>query len=211
MKDGEEAEQNYKTVKKGDSAKWELGATSAKYYYCLWLSNCQLEVVAAAAAVHCTFFVARMKQGFQATIAIILFAALDDEGRVYRVARHAEDHRLGLFPHTPSKPISKAAQFQMKTCHLLLAGLKLHWPLFSSTMIIIDCMTQKLLWNTDLRIFDSLKSTTLWNLYSSHRWTINKRYFDYDNSDSLAYVLNILPEIIFAFSENCIKMFSIDQ
>ena len=56
----------------------------------------------------CTFFVARVKLGFQAAIAIILFAALDDEGRVYRVARHAEDHRLGLFPHAPSKPSAKA-------------------------------------------------------------------------------------------------------
>lgn len=55
----------------------------------------------------CTFFVARVELGFQIPIAKILFAALDDEGRISRVARHAEDERLGLrrrqlFMHAPS-------------------------------------------------------------------------------------------------------------
>lgn len=44
----------------------------------------------------CTFFVAGVQLRFQIPIAKILFAALDDEGRVPRVARHAEDERLGL-------------------------------------------------------------------------------------------------------------------
>lgn len=48
-----------------------------------------------------------MQQGCQILIAKILFAALDDEGRVSRVARHAEDARFGLrsrqmFSHAPS-------------------------------------------------------------------------------------------------------------
>lgn len=51
-------------------------------------------------------FVARVELGFQIPIAKILFAALDDKGRVSRVARHAEDERLGLrrrqlFIHAP--------------------------------------------------------------------------------------------------------------
>lgn len=56
-----------------------------------------------------TFFVDGMELGFEITIAKILFATFDDKGRVYRVARHAEDQRLGLrrrqlFFHAPSSP-----------------------------------------------------------------------------------------------------------
>lgn len=43
-----------------------------------------------------TFFALRVQRRFQIPIAKILFAALDDEARVSRVARHAEDERLGL-------------------------------------------------------------------------------------------------------------------
>lgn len=58
----------------------------------------------------CTFFVARVQLGFQIPIAKILFAALDDKGRVSRVARHAEDERFGLrrrqlFIHAPSSRV----------------------------------------------------------------------------------------------------------
>jgi len=53
-----------------------------------------------------TFF-AGVQHRFQIPIAKILFTALDDEARVSRVARHAEDERLGLrrrqvFSHAPS-------------------------------------------------------------------------------------------------------------
>ena len=57
----------------------------------------------------CTF-VARVQLRFQIPIAKILFAALDDKGCVSRVARHAEDERLGLrrrqlFMHAPSSRV----------------------------------------------------------------------------------------------------------
>lgn len=60
----------------------------------------------------CTFFADRVELGFEVAIAKILFATLDDKGRVYRVARHAEDERLGLrrrqlLFHAPSKAHAK--------------------------------------------------------------------------------------------------------
>lgn len=45
---------------------------------------------------HYTFFVAGVQRRIQIPIAKILLTALDDEARVSRVARHAEDERLGL-------------------------------------------------------------------------------------------------------------------